>query len=113
MGWSYMTRLLKTPITGCNVAPVDSSRIDMLAGLSRCDSFRIPPAFCASAGPPAAITASKALVKVVIKSFNGIVPLALFVEPDVFSAIAAENAIDHRRQPLDVRLQQVRRGNRR
>jgi hypothetical protein len=62
----------------------------MLAGLSRCDSFRIPPAFCASAGPPAAITASNALVKVIIKSFNGIVPLALFVEPDVFSAIAVE-----------------------
>jgi hypothetical protein len=95
-----MTRLLKTPIIGCNVAPVDSSRIDMLAGLSRCDSLRIPPAFCANAGALAATTVSNALVKVVIKSFNGIVPLALFVEPDVSSAIAIENAIDHQRQPL-------------
>ena len=76
----------------------------MLAGLSRWDSFRMPPAFCASAGPPAAITASNALVKVITKSFNGLVPFALFVEPDVFSAIAVENAIDHQRQPLDVRL---------
>src|SRR5262249_26915317 len=107
MCWSYMTRLLKTPIIGCNVAPVDSSRIDMLAGLSRCDSFRIPPAFCASAGPPAAITASHALRTVLIKRFNRIVPLACFVKTDVVSAIAVENASDHQRQPLDVRLQQV------
>src|SRR5271170_5218557 len=48
-----MTRLLKTPIIGCTVARVDSSRIDMLAGLSKCDSLRTPPGFWASAGPPA------------------------------------------------------------
>src|SRR5208282_5567398 len=48
-----MTRLLNTPIIGCTVARVDSSRIDMLAGLSKCDSLRTPPGFWASAGPPA------------------------------------------------------------
>src|ERR1700680_921120 len=43
----YMTRLLNTPIIGRKDATVDSSRIDMLAGLSKCDSFRTPPGFCA------------------------------------------------------------------
>src|SRR6202047_5009278 len=50
--WSYMTRFLKAPIIGCNAARVDSSRIDMLAGLSQCDSLRIPPGFWASAPLP-------------------------------------------------------------
>src|SRR6266850_1809142 len=39
----YMTRLLNTPIIGRKDATVDSSRIDMLAGLSKWDSFRTPP----------------------------------------------------------------------
>src|SRR6266851_6113687 len=43
----YMIRLLKTCIIGCSAARVDSSRIDMLAGLSKCDSLRMPPCFCA------------------------------------------------------------------
>ena len=34
-------------------ARVTSSRIDMLAGLSKCDSLRTPPCFWASAGPAA------------------------------------------------------------
>ena len=33
--WSYTTRLLKTPIVGRTAAAVDSSRGDMLAGLSK------------------------------------------------------------------------------
>jgi len=33
--WSYMTRLLKTPIIGTTVEYVASSWIDMLAGLSQ------------------------------------------------------------------------------
>src|SRR5215471_2094546 len=45
----YMTRLLKTPIIGRLTAPVASSCIDMLAGLSKCDIRRIPPCFCANA----------------------------------------------------------------
>src|ERR1700731_3242704 len=42
-----MTRLLNTPIIGPNVDIVDSSWIDMLAGLSRCGIRRMPPGFCA------------------------------------------------------------------
>src|SRR5260370_33844574 len=44
-----MTRLLKTPIIGRLTAPVASSSIDMLAGLSKCDIVSTPPAFCATA----------------------------------------------------------------
>ncbi len=45
-----MTRLLKTPIIGRNVAAVDSSCSDIEAGLSKCDIRRVPPGFWASAG---------------------------------------------------------------
>jgi hypothetical protein len=55
-----MTRLLKTPITGCKAARVDSSRIDIEAGLSKCDSLRMPPGFCASAALPAPSPSSNA-----------------------------------------------------
>src|SRR5437868_598357 len=47
--WSYMTKLLKTPIIGPCPAMVASSWIDMLAGLSKKYIFRTPPGFCASA----------------------------------------------------------------
>ena len=46
----YMTRSLNTPITGRSAATVDSSRIDMLAGLSKCESLRVPLCFWANAG---------------------------------------------------------------
>ena len=42
-----MTRLLNTPIIGPNVDIVNSSWIDMLAGLSRWGILRMPPDFCA------------------------------------------------------------------
>src|SRR3984893_8617523 len=45
-----MTRLLNTPITGRNAAPVASSCSDMLAGLSKNEILRTPPVFCARAG---------------------------------------------------------------
>src|SRR5271163_2547281 len=45
-----MTRLLKTPIIGRSAAPVASSCSDMLAGLSKNEILRTPPAFCAWAG---------------------------------------------------------------
>ena len=48
--WSNMTRLLKTPIIGPSTAIVDSSWIDMLAGLVIAGIRRMPPDFCASAG---------------------------------------------------------------
>src|ERR1700687_87744 len=50
--WSYMTRLLKTPIIGPCEAIVASSWIDMLAGLSKKYILRVPPGFCARAGLP-------------------------------------------------------------
>src|SRR5207253_533991 len=48
-----MTRLLNTPIIGPSAKTVDSSWIDMLAGLSGEYIFRMPPDFCANAGPTA------------------------------------------------------------
>ena len=45
-----MTRLLNTPIIGRFTASVDSSSIDMLAGLSKWPILSVPPDFCANAG---------------------------------------------------------------
>ena len=45
--WSKMTRLLNTAIIGRSATTVDSSWIDMLAGLSIWYSRRMPPDFCA------------------------------------------------------------------
>src|ERR1700730_17410968 len=47
--WSNMTRLLKTPIIGPSAKTVDSSWIDMLAGLSGLYILKIPPCFWANA----------------------------------------------------------------
>src|SRR5271157_1916235 len=44
-----MTRLLNTPIIGPRTAIVDSSWIDMLAGLSPEGILNMPPGFCAKA----------------------------------------------------------------
>jgi hypothetical protein len=57
-----MTRLLNTPIIGPNAEIVDSSWIDMLAGLSRCGSLRVPPGFCAWATGASDSTASRTAV---------------------------------------------------
>src|SRR5262249_9354776 len=48
--WSNMTRLLTTPIIGPKVAIVDSSWIDMLAGLVPIGILKTPPGFSARAG---------------------------------------------------------------
>src|ERR1700736_4591502 len=53
----YITRLLKIPIIGRSAAAVDSSRSDMLAGLSKWEILRIPPVFWAKAAS-AAVSAS-------------------------------------------------------
>jgi hypothetical protein len=45
-----MTRLLNTPIIGPKTAIVDSSWIDMLAGLSPDGIRKMPPGFWARAG---------------------------------------------------------------
>ena len=50
MCWSKTTRLLNTAIIGPSATIVDSSWIDMLAGLSPCGILRTPPYFCAVAG---------------------------------------------------------------
>src|SRR6202040_433406 len=55
--WSYMTRLLKTPIIGPWPAMVASSWIDMLAGLSKKYIFSTPPCFSARAGRARGIAA--------------------------------------------------------
>src|SRR6266700_2064949 len=55
-----MTRLLKIPIVGPCDAPVASSSIDMLGGLSKSYILRMPPAFCANAASPAAAASSNA-----------------------------------------------------
>src|ERR1700730_4507985 len=44
-----MTRLLNTPIIGPSAKTVDSSWIDMLAGLSALNILRTPPCFWANA----------------------------------------------------------------
>src|SRR5882762_7561366 len=48
--WSKTTRLLNTPIIGMPTAIVDSSWIDMLAGLVKLGICRMPPDFWAKAG---------------------------------------------------------------
>ena len=50
---------MNTPIIGIEVDNVASSRIDMLAGLSRWYTFSVPPGFCAKAGLPALRTKSR------------------------------------------------------
>src|SRR5215510_10926449 len=49
--WSYITRLLNTPIIGPWPAMVDSSWIDREGGLSKNCSLSTPPDFCAHAEP--------------------------------------------------------------
>ena len=65
MCWSNRTRLLKTDIAGVTAKRVDSSWIDMLAGLLLAGMRRIPPDFCARAlGPANAPASSAALVAI-------------------------------------------------
>src|SRR5207253_7278277 len=47
--WSNITRLLNTAIIGATVEIVTSSRVDMVAGLSRWATCSTPPGFCADA----------------------------------------------------------------
>src|SRR6476659_3912114 len=103
--WSKMTRLLNTAIIGATVEIVTSSRVDVLAGLSRCAICRTPPGFCANAGTAAinannsaALTSSPGSFPIICFSLRG----RLFVEPDVLHAPAVEQAVDHDRQALDL-----------
>src|SRR4029077_19181931 len=78
----YMIRLLKTCIIGCSAARVDSSRIDMLAGLSKCESLRTPPCFWASAGLAAASAISTAPMVTEIRMSGSIFLTLLLVITD-------------------------------
>src|SRR5437899_9344181 len=92
--WSYITRLLHTPIIGRNAAPVASSCSDMLAGLSKNEIFRTPPDFCAKAGLLTTNASSAAAVARLRRCWLiGPLPVAaprvalrLFVEPAVLEA---------------------------
>src|SRR4029077_20664152 len=123
--WSNMTRLLNTPIIGPSVAIVDSSWIDMLAGLVPNGTRKTPPDFSAWAGshsnrpannPPAAKLQRSAFICLHPSRRGGSPALCrglifgargLLVEPDVFHTVAVVDAVDHGHEPLDVGLRAV------
>src|SRR6516165_8399504 len=103
MCWSYMTRLLNTPIIGCNAARVDSSRIDMLAGLSKWASLTTPPYFSAKAGAPAIIAVTSSPTPTTHFNFIAIfsAPVAAAIcRAKRLHASAFVDAVDHDRQAL-------------
>jgi hypothetical protein len=51
-------KIIEYPIIGMIAEMLPSSTIDMLAGLSRWNTRRMPPCFCASAGSASAIASS-------------------------------------------------------
>src|SRR5260370_3684063 len=103
----YMTRLLKTCIIGCKVARVASSRIDMLAGLSKCDSLNTPPDFCAYAPPAPAMAAVSTPSAATIRQVLVMLPSTAaaepsLVQPDIFHAPVVVDAVDHDGQPFEL-----------
>ena len=81
--WSKMTRLLNTAIIGATVEIVTSSRVDMLAGLSRWATRSTPPACCASAGAAPA----RALSAAIAANLRKFIPLC--VQPCLSSMFRA------------------------
>src|SRR5580704_5272865 len=83
---------------------VDSSRIDMLAGLSPCSILRMPPDFSAKDGVLLPIRTRIATHRRARCPGKWRIPrvlpfpLALSVEPDIFHAPAIVDAVDHDRQ---------------
>src|SRR5436190_15818489 len=90
---------------------------DMPAGLSGVHIRRMPPRFCAHPVCAAVIAASNAAAAAMLTyracmptstslcpSPPALSPWGLSVQPHVFHAPAVVDAIDHRRQPLDLRL---------
>src|SRR5205085_1834548 len=98
-----MTRLLKTPIIGPSAAIVDSSWIDIEAGLVTNGMRRMPPDFSAATVPAPMIASTNAAAKFVMIRRIASLPIhspdrhcggfeaRLFVEPGVFPAVAAEH----------------------
>src|SRR5437764_13509542 len=111
-----MMRLLKTPIIGPRVAIVDSSWIDIEAGLVTHGMRRMPPDFSAAAVPAPMVASTSAAAKVVMIRRIASLPIhsldrhcgafetTLFVEPGVFPAVAAEHIVHLERDVLHVRL---------
>src|SRR5262249_12535279 len=113
MCWSYITRLLKTPIIGLSAAPVASSGIDMLAGLSKNEILMLPPDFCASARSRLARASSTAAAVAMPRRCRFMASSAfgavfwhrrLFVEPDVLEAPFVVDAVGHPGPTLEPRL---------
>src|SRR3984893_15487580 len=101
--FSKSTRLLNTPIVGITAVIVDSSWIDMLAGLAKSGICRMPPGFCAKPGTARSKATSNAPVAAGARRFRAICVSAvrgLFVQPDVLVAPAVVDAIDHDGQPF-------------
>src|ERR1051326_6180977 len=105
-----MTRLLKTPIIGPRAAIVDSSWIDIEAGLVTKGMRRTPPYFSAPAvAAPVAASSRAATIVVMVRriasSLSRFIPplpgKGLFVEPGIFPAIGAEDAVGTHRGVLD------------
>src|SRR2546430_4535069 len=104
---------------------VDSSWIDIEAGLAKLGICKVPPDFCATAGnasrkaaaKPAAIGKNARRSRLIrapsVPAMCGRYPSVfrdpcLFVQPDVFHAPAVIDAVDHDRQALHMRLPAAR-----
>src|SRR5439155_24723667 len=100
-----MTRLLKTPIIGPSAAIVDSSWIDIEAGLLTNGMRRMPPGFSATAVPAAVVARSSAAAKLVMVRriadppnpspyrHRGEFETTLFAQPGFFPVVAADRAV--------------------
>src|SRR5216684_4945326 len=86
--WSYRTRLLNTLIIGRLTAAVDSSSIDMLAGLSKWPTFRMPPVFWANAAS-AAVNASDSAPAAASTRRSRFIPNLLFNDAGLGPATAS------------------------
>src|ERR1700736_237526 len=98
-----MTRLLNTPIIGPSTAIVDSSWIDIEAGLVSSGIRKMPPDFCAKAGAAPRVAANNARATIPTHRRMSCSPAfgePLSIEPDVFEAPAVGEAVDHCRQPF-------------
>jgi hypothetical protein len=87
-------------------ARVDSARIDMLAGLSKFDSLRTPPAFCAEAGALADIAVINALPAAgATQRLNPMDWLCPICRARCFHGERPSRCCDHQGQPSDIVLQ--------
>src|SRR6266568_8990852 len=87
----------------------------MLAGLSQCWIFKIPPDFWANAGPALAMAIINAPVAAhanrcrVICALYRASSVALPIQPYILEAPAVVDAVDHHRQPFHLGLPAGRR----